>query len=293
MIKMRPLVPSNAAKLLTRREAAHTILRTLGGATLVACAGADHAGSSATTPAPTTTTDGGSSVEDAALPPPTGSADTWATGGTKSMVAASSYPNPFATPAATCTLAIAATEGPCTEAADQVRKDISEGLGGLPMRLALRFVDADCKPIANAKVKIWHTQLTGSYSGNTPNNGACLKLASDAEKHYFRGVQTTDADGRVDFDSCFPGWYGGRTIHIHFTITVGNKSATSQLVFEQSLVSEIFSSHSEYSPFGQPDTTNANDNVLAGHDPALYTLTTARMTDGAMLAYRAIAVTLA
>jgi len=292
MIKMRRSVPSNAAILLTRREAARTLLRTLGGATLVACAGADRAGSSATAPATTPTADGGSSVEDAAVPTQTGSADTWATGGTKAMVAAESYPNPFATPAATCALAIAATEGPCTEAADQVRKDISEGLGGLPMRLALRFVDADCKPIANAKVKIWHTQRTGSYSGNTPTS-MCLKDASDSAKHYFRGVQTTDADGRVDFDSCFPGWYGGRTIHIHFTITVGNNASTSQLVFEQSLVSELFSTHPDYSSFGQPDTTNANDNVLAGHDPAQYTLTTARMTDGAMLAYRAIAVTLA
>ncbi len=184
----------------------------------------------------------------------------------------------------------AVTEGPCTEAADQVRKDISEGLAGLPMRLALRIVDADCKPIAGAKVKIWHTQRSGSYSGNTPNNGMCLKDASDASKHYFRGAQTTDDDGRVDFDSCFPGWYRGRTIHIHFTVSVNGKSFTSQLVFDQTLVSEIFSSHDEYEGYGLPDTTNASDNVVGNGDIASFTLVTSRMNDGAMLAAKEIQV---
>jgi len=200
------------------------------------------------------------------------------------MTGAASYPNPFATPTTACVLAVAATEGPCTEAADQVRKDVSEGFTGLPVRLALRVVDASCNPLADAKVKIWHTQITGSYSGNTPNNGMCLKDAADSSKHYFRGVQTSDADGRVDFDTCFPGWYRGRTVHIHFTVTANGKSFTSQLVFDDTLVAEIFADHPEYSGFGQPDTTNTNDNVVSRGDIATYTLTTARMSDGAMLA---------
>jgi protocatechuate 3,4-dioxygenase beta subunit len=120
------------------------------------------------------------------------------------------------------------TEGPCTEAADQVRKDVSEGYTGLPVRLALRVVDSACNPIVGAKVKIWHTQVTGSYSGNTPNNGMCLKVQTDSSKHYFRGVQTTVDNGRVDFDTCFPGWYMGRCIHIHFTGTLtGNRTRRS------------------------------------------------------------------
>ncbi len=280
--------------LISRREATRTLLFTLGGAALFACSGGGATAAGATNGSGTDdgngndgTSSGGTST---GTGPTTGSASGWATGGTKSMTAAASYPDPFSTPAAACVLATAATEGPCTEQADQVRQDISEGYTGLPVRLALRVVDSSCNPIAGAKVKIWHTQVTGSYSGSTPNNGMCLKDQADSSKHYFRGVQTTDEDGRVDFDTCFPGWYRGRTIHIHFTVSLNGRSFTSQLVFDDDLVSEIFGAHPEYKGFGQPDTTNANDNVVGRGDIAGYTLTTARMSDGAMLASKDLVV---
>lgn len=214
----------------------------------------------------------------------------WAQGGTKSMTG--NYADPFPTNVASCVLAHAVTEGPCTEAADRERKDVSEGLSGLPMRLALRVVDASCNPIAGAKVKIWHTQLSGSYSGDTPNPNMCLKSSSEQTKHYFRGVQTTDSNGRVDFDSCFPGWYKGRTVHIHFTVTANGKSFTAQLVFDQTLVSEIFTTHPEYSPYGLPDTQNSNDNVVGKETLALFLLEVAKMADGAMLASKLLVVPL-
>jgi protocatechuate 3,4-dioxygenase beta subunit len=236
---------------------------------------------------------GGEKPSDAAVDagkpaPPTG----WASGGTKSMVDAGSYPNPFPVAPAACLVFGAKTEGPCTEAADQVRKDISEGYTGIPMRLALRLSASDCKPIAGAKVKIWHTQIAGSYSGNTPNNGMCLKDQADAKKHYFRGVQTSDSTGVVAFDSCFPGWYPGRTIHIHVTVTLNGKAFTSQLVFEQTLVDDIFDTHAEYKGFGRPDTSNAKDGEVSGKDLATYVLKTVRMQDGAMLASKDVIVRL-
>lgn len=215
----------------------------------------------------------------------------WAGGGTRSMTGP--YADPFAMPATACVLAVTATEGPCTEAADQVRKDISEGLGGLPMRLALRVVTPACAPIAGAKVKVWHTQITGSYSGDTPSNRMCLKDQADVAKHYFRGAQTTDAEGRVDFDSCFPGWYPGRAIHIHFTVSLGGRAFTSQLLFDQALVNEIFTTHAEYVPHGLPDTTNAADNVVARGDLAGYLLATARLPDGALMAAKQLVVNVA
>lgn len=220
----------------------------------------------------------------------TGNGGTWASGGTAAITG--NYSDPFSSTATACALLVAATEGPCTEAADQVRKDISEGLTGLPVRLALKVVDSSCKAISGAKVKVWHTQISGSYSGNTPNPGMCLKSSSEASKHYFRGVQTSDAAGRVDFDTCFPGWYRGRTIHIHFTVSKGGKSFTSQLLFDQALITEIFSSHPEYKPYGQPDTSNASDNVVRGNELAKFILTTARMSDGVMLASKELVVSL-
>lgn len=206
----------------------------------------------------------------------------WATGGTAAMTG--EYPDPFPSAATACVLLTSVTEGPCTEAADRERKDISEGYTGLPVRLALRVVDLSCAPVSGAKVKVWHTQIAGSYSGDTPNPNMCLESASEAEKHYCRGVQTTDALGRVDFDTCFPGWYRGRTIHIHYTITLGDRAFTSQLVFDQQLVDQVFREHPEYSPYGLPDTTNASDNVVGGQDLASFTAAATRMDDGSLLA---------
>lgn len=260
-----------------RREATRTILYAIGGAALFGC-GSEASSSAPSSNPPSPSQDAGSAANE------------WASGGTKSMTAQAAYPDPFATPAATCLTMTASTLGPCTEAADLVRKDVSEGSIGLPVRLVLRIVDTACKPIANAKVKIWHTQVSGSYSGDTPNPATCLKGSDDATRHSFRGVQTTNDDGRVEFDTCFPGWYGGRTIHIHFTITVNDKSFTSQLVFDDALVDRIFTSYPEYEGYGLPDTHNTNDGVVRGGDLASFTLATARMSDGAMLASKQIAM---
>jgi protocatechuate 3,4-dioxygenase beta subunit len=132
-------------------------------------------------------------------------------------------------------------------------------------------------------VKIWHARSDGSYSGQTPSPAACLKDRRDAARHYFRGVRTADARGSVAFDTCFPGWYRGRTIHVHYTISTSGAAATSQLVFEQAIVDEVFATHPDYAPFGAPDTTNAADAFLRSGALAPHTLDVARMVDGAML----------
>jgi protocatechuate 3,4-dioxygenase beta subunit len=270
-------------KTLSRREAGGVLLALGGLAAWIGCGGGSDGGTAATTDSGNDT---GTSTDGATTET---SATGWASGGTKAMVDKASYPDPFATAATACSLIATATEGPCTEAADRLRSDVSEGYTGLPVRLALRIIDGSCKPISGASVKIWHTQVTGSYSGATPNPSMCLKDSADSSKHYFRGVQTTDANGVVSFDTCFPGWYRGRAIHIHFTVSLGGKSYASQLIFDQTLITEIFTSHVDYESFGQPDTPNATDMVVMGDLPA-HTLDTARMSDGAMLASKQIAV---
>ncbi|MFO0673045.1 MAG: hypothetical protein U0235_26100 [Polyangiaceae bacterium] len=292
MIKSRS--EAHGSRVLSRREATTQLLVTLGGAFAAACgassvtgAGASDGGSASTGSGD----DGGAAAtgSDAATTTVV-DGSSWASGGTAAMTAKASYPNPFASAAATCTAMLSVTEGPCTEAQDQVRQDISEGFAGLPVRLALRVVDASCQPVSGATVKIWHTQKTGSYSGNTPNPGMCLKDQSDSAKHYFRGFQTADADGRVDFDTCLPGWYRGRTVHIHYTVGHNGKTFTSQLVFDQALVASIFASHPDYAAYGPPDTTNASDNVVGGKDLSTFVLDTQRMSDGAMLASKTLVV---
>lgn len=218
----------------------------------------------------------------------------WATGGTAAMTAKACYPDPFATAIATCPLVVCATTaGPCTATAPD-REDVSEGYPGLPVRLALQIVAAGtCTPVANAVVEIWHTQVTGVYSGVTPAPGFCSGGDVDAKNHsYFRGKRTTSANGRVDFDTCFPGWYPGRAIHIHFRVSVGATSyLVSQLFFDAALTTQIFASHPSYQAEGQPDTTNASDGVIGGGGSiAQYLLDTRRMSDGAMLASKVIAL---
>ena len=73
-------------------------------------------------------------------------------------------------------------------------------------------------------------------------------------------------------------------------MTIDGKTFTSQLVFDQTLVSEIFSTHTDYEQFGQPDTANATDNVVGNAKLATFIATTARMSDGAMLVSKELVV---
>ena len=203
------------------------------------------------------------------------------------------YPDPFENGVGQCMLMCQMTDGPCTSDAPE-RQDVSEGLAGLPVRLALKFVDVDgCEPIEGAVVEIWHTQRTGVYSGVTPGGGFCYGDDPSAEDSlYFRGSQTTDAQGRVDFDTCYPGWYPGRAIHIHFRVMLGEQQyLVSQLFFDDALNEEVCTGHPEYADRGAPNTTNVSDGILGDEaDKSPYLLETERMADGAMLAWKVVAV---
>jgi protocatechuate 3,4-dioxygenase beta subunit len=218
----------------------------------------------------------------------------WAGGGTVSMTGKANYPDPFTESLSNCALVTTTTAGPCTTATDLLREDVSEGWSGLPVRLVLKVVDTQCNPLSGSRVKIWHTNIVGSYSGETPSNNFCLLDQAYRTSDFFRGVQTTNAEGEVYFDTCFPGWYPGRAIHIHFQILNGNTSQrVSQLFFPEDLTTDIFANHPEYEGYGQPDTVFSNDGVMAaipGAERARHILAVERMNDGAMLASKVVTV---
>jgi protocatechuate 3,4-dioxygenase beta subunit len=109
--------------------------------------------------------------------------------------------------------------------------------------------------------------------------------------HWFRGVQRTDADGRCEFDSCFPGWYPSRAIHIHFQVRQnGNVSLTSQLYFEDALINDVLTTHPVYAERGEPRTTNAEDGLRPQENAASYTFAWARMEDGVLMVWRTLVV---
>ena len=216
-------------------------------------------------------------------------ADGWASGGTAAMTDSDSYPNPFVAPAS-CALFTSSTLGPCF-ASSPIRRDISEGYPGLPVRLALQILDADCAPIEGAHVDVWHTRNSGLYSEGPID--FCTTGDADAAAHsYFRGAQVTDADGQVGFDTCFPGWYVSRAIHIHFQVFLpggGEATKISQLFFEPDLITEVFDTHVDYAEFGQPAVPNSSDSIYLGVGESGI-VEHSRMTDGAMLAWKQIRV---
>lgn len=231
--------------------------------------------------------------------------EAWATGGTAAMTAAASYPNPFTSGLAedTCALTCQLTLGPCYAPTAPVRRDVSEGIAGVPVRLALRVVEADstCTPVVGAELEIWHCNIEGLYSGNDVNQGNfCTGGDAAAQAAYFaRGRAITDDDGVAYFDTTFPGWYSSRAVHIHFLVRraayVGgvqdtNASVVSQLFFPETLTAEIFADVAGYQSQGQPDTTFATDTVIGGADATPYVVGYGQMSDGAMLAWKTIAV---
>ena len=215
----------------------------------------------------------------------------WATGGTAAMTGASTYPNPFASDSGTaCKLTCEQILGPC-HGTTLVRKDISEGHDGLPVRLAFRVLDESCKPVPGATVDIWHAGPEGVYSGDDMHPFCNPDNQEARAARWFRGVQTTDADGRVDFDTCFPGWYKGRATHIHFTINIaGTESVTAQLYFDDSLNDDITGTQPLYTTRGQRDTRNTADMVVAQEQLGDFIFQTRKMPDGAMLAWKTFIV---
>lgn len=211
----------------------------------------------------------------------------WASGGTKSMKGG--YPDPFATrPGTACVLTKSMILGPCYQATVE-REDISEGVAGVPMRLSLLVLRANgCAPVAGATVDIWHTSNAGVYSEFAAGS-ACNPGTEDLTAPKFcRGVQTTDANGRVDFSTVVPGWYTGRAVHVHFTARVnGEEYLTSQFFFEDSLLDEI-EQQPDYKARGTRNTRNTQDGILPTDDPSPYVLNTEKRSDGALHAWKVL-----
>lgn len=217
----------------------------------------------------------------------------WATGGTKTMMG--NYPDPFAMGmmGAACMVYPAQTLGPCYAMGPANREDISDGLGGLPVRLSFLVVQGTaCKPVTDAIIDIWHSGSQGIYSAYATGT-TCNPGMTDVKSMMFcRGTQMTDAMGRANFSTVFPGWYRGRTIHIHFTVRVGGKdSKTSQLYFEDKLVDEILA-QGDYAARGKRDTNNTGDGIFKSGNatPEQVLMNTAKRTDGVLHAWKVLAI---
>ena len=154
-----------------------------------------------------------------------------------------------------CVLTPEMTEGPYYLSGENLRRNITEGRPGTRLDLRLSVVDAQtCKPIKGAIVDIWHTDAVGVYSGF--GSGA-------SSRTFMRGVQRTDKNGLAIFRTVYPGWYQGRTVHIHVKVWVGGSDVhTGQLFFSDTLTDTVYK-RAPYSRRPNRTTRNAQDMIYS------------------------------
>ena len=144
---------------------------------------------------------------------------------------------------------------------DPRTKGVSQGV---PLYLTFkvsRTEESTCLPLAGAQVDVWHCDAEGLYSE-----------ADDFQEdtrgfRFLRGYQITDRNGAASFTTIYPGWYPGRTVHIHFKIRVGpqgkaagGREFTSQIYFDDAITDAV---HAElpYSKRGPRKVRNNRDVV--------------------------------
>jgi protocatechuate 3,4-dioxygenase beta subunit len=151
-----------------------------------------------------------------------------------------------------CVLTPEESEGPYYFDVDSVRSDIREDRQGTQLRLAMRVRDASCQPISNAVVDIWHCDAGGEYSG----------FGRSDDMRFLRGAQVTNADGVVEFQTIYPGWYQGRATHIHFKVHLNNKTVlTSQAYFDEKINDAVYVAQ-PYTAHAGRRTTNDQDRLF-------------------------------
>ena len=145
-----------------------------------------------------------------------------------------------------------------------IRSDPSDGSvkEGVPLHLVFnvsQLEGSSCTALSGTMVDVWHCDAAGVYS-DVQDPGF-----NTSGKKFLRGYQLTNANGRAEFTTIFPGWYQGRTVHIHFKIRTTNSSQqsydfTSQLYFDDSLADEVHA-QAPYASKGQRTLRNSGDGI--------------------------------
>ena len=194
--------------------------------------------------------------------------------------------------ARTCTMAREGTQGPYWFDVDSIRSDIREDRPGTVLNLALRVQDVSAcsgggtaAPVANSVVEIWHCDAGGLYagfesgsrgggvgapgrapqgSGETSNGSYSLgdsEGTTTDDGTYLRGAQVADTKGIVQFRTIYPGWYRGRTVHIHLKVHRDKKTVlTTQLYMDEAVNAEVLAA-SPYSDHTGRDVFNDGDSI--------------------------------
>jgi protocatechuate 3,4-dioxygenase beta subunit len=135
-----------------------------------------------------------------------------------------------------------------------VRRDIRNSVGGAsgvadgaPLRLQINLVNTNggCASLAGFAVYLWHCTADGKYS---------MYSSGVTAENYLRGVQVSDSNGQLVFDTVVPGCYAGRMPHMHFEVyrslttatSFSNKLRTSQIAFPTAAIRAIYEVRRQY-----------------------------------------------
>lgn len=169
-----------------------------------------------------------------------------------------------------CVVTPAQTEGPYfvderLSRAD-IRVDPTTGAvkDGLPLRLQVNVSRVDgsaCTPVDGAYVDVWQCDALGVYSDVRDFQG----LFDTRGQQFLRGYQVTGRNGAAEFVTIYPGWYGGRTVHIHFKVRMfagaqRSYELTSQLYFDDA-ITDLVHARPPYNAKGARDTRNDRDRI--------------------------------
>ena len=154
-----------------------------------------------------------------------------------------------------CVLSPEMTEGPYYLEGDKVRRDVREGRPGVALDLRATVLDVStCKPVRGAAVDIWHCDAGGLYSGAAANN--------TVGETFLRGIQRTNVRGIASFRTLYPGWYPGRTVHIHVSVYIGGNTVhTGQFFFPEQVTDAVYRT-TPYNRRGARDMLNATDPIF-------------------------------
>lgn len=146
-----------------------------------------------------------------------------------------------------------------------IRSDPTDGRvrPGTPLALTLaisRLGAGDCQPLPGAQVDIWHCDALGVYS-DVKDPGF-----NTIGQKFFRGYQITDARGEVKFLTIYPGWYEGRTVHIHVKVRTAPQAGqsfefTSQMYFDDELSNRVYAD-APYATKGKRTARNQDDRIF-------------------------------
>lgn len=164
------------------------------------------------------------------------------------------------------------TEGPFFVDEKLNRSDLVAGtkrksvVDGIPLQLGfsvMSLIDGKLLPLKGAHVDVWQADVIGIYSDESNQ----MNHEDTSNQRWLRGYQVTDAAGRVSFRTIFPGWYRGRTPHIHFKIRAYSAKDlvtaefTSQVFFKDADSANIYAKE-PYRSAGPRDTDNSSDNIF-------------------------------